>query len=153
MSYATPWSKTRLYFMSYFHFESPNNRSEPLDVISILKCAWRLNFTFFGIFLLFIKPLWKSLIQWSRKCKISDFQSGLINSKKISKNVKFGLQAHLNIYIASNGSDWLFGLWKQRKMIWKIGYIWMHKNLDAFEPSSKKIVGLYYMCYLMLENL
>jgi len=28
---------------------------------------------------------------------ISDFQSGLINSKKIPKNVKFGLQAHFNI--------------------------------------------------------
>ena len=57
MSYGEPWSKTRLYSTPYFHFESPNNRSEPLDVISILKCAWRLNFTFFEIFLLFINPL------------------------------------------------------------------------------------------------
>ena len=29
--------------------------------------------------------------------KNSDFQTILINSKKIQKNVKFGLQAHLNI--------------------------------------------------------
>ena len=86
-------------------FQSPNSRSKPLDVISILKCAWRPNFTFFGIFLLYIKPLWKSLIQWSRKfycfllfTRICDFQSSLINSKKIPKNVKFGLQAHLNIF-------------------------------------------------------
>ena len=45
-----PWSKMRLYSTPYFHFENPNNRSEPLNMISILKCAWRLNFTFFGIF-------------------------------------------------------------------------------------------------------
>ena len=30
---------------------------QTLDVISILKSIWRPNFTFFGIFLLFIKPL------------------------------------------------------------------------------------------------
>ena len=83
----------------------------------------------------------KSLIQWSRKCKINDFQSGLINSKKIPKNVKFGLQAHLNIYLTSNGSDWLLGLWKWRK---RIGCIWVHKNLGAFEHSSINIY-IYYM--------
>ena len=41
---------------------------------------------------------------------ISDFQSGLINSKKISKNVKFGLQAHFNIEITLSGLDRLFEL-------------------------------------------
>ena len=40
------------------------NQSEPFILFSIFKCAWRPNFTFFGIFLLFIKPLWKSLIWW-----------------------------------------------------------------------------------------
>ena len=44
-------------------FQNPNSRSEPFILFSILISAWRPNFTFFGIFLLFIKPLWKSLIQ------------------------------------------------------------------------------------------
>ena len=43
---------------------------------------------------------------------ISDFQSVLINSKKIQKNIKFGLQAHFNMEITSNGSDWSFELSK-----------------------------------------
>ena len=46
-----------------FNFRSQKRRSKPLDVFSILKCAWRPNFIFFIIFLLFIKPLWKLLIQ------------------------------------------------------------------------------------------
>ena len=41
---------------------------------------------------------------------ISDFQSGLINSKQIPKNVKFGLQADINILNNMNGSDRPFGL-------------------------------------------
>ena len=41
-----PWLTKYLYFTPYFHFENPNDRSEPLNVISILKCAWRPNFTF-----------------------------------------------------------------------------------------------------------
>ena len=102
---ATSWSKTTWCSTPhYFHFENPNDRSEPFILYSILICAWRPNFTFFGIFLLFIKPLWKSPIQWSRKfycfyCSpgFSDFQSGLINSKKIPKNVKFSFQAYFNI--------------------------------------------------------
>ena len=40
---------------------------------------------------------------------ITNFQSGLINSKKIQKNEKFGHQAHFNIEITSNDSDRLFG--------------------------------------------
>ena len=40
---------------------------------------------------------------------INNFQSGLINSKKIQKNVKFGLQAHINMENKMNGSDRLFG--------------------------------------------
>ena len=45
----------------FFHFQSTNRRSKPLDIQSILKCAWRPNFTFFEIFLLFIKMGTKSL--------------------------------------------------------------------------------------------
>ena len=58
---------------------------------------------------------------------ISDFQSGLINSKKIPKNVKFGLQADINMENKMNGSDRLFGFWKienglvalRPKCLWK----------------------------------
>ena len=38
----------------YLRFQSPNNQSEPLNMISILKCAWRPNFILFlELFLLF----------------------------------------------------------------------------------------------------
>ena len=37
--------------------QNPNGRSEPFILFRILISAWRPNFTFFGIFLLFIKPL------------------------------------------------------------------------------------------------
>ena len=47
---------------------------------------------------------------WLSHHCISDFQSGLINSKKIPKNVKFGLQVHFNMEITSNGLDRPFGL-------------------------------------------
>ena len=40
---------------------------------------------------------------------ISDFQSGLINSKKIPKNIKFGLQAHIDMENKMNGLDRSFG--------------------------------------------
>ena len=88
----------------FLRFQCPNDRSEPFILFSILICAWRPNFTIFGIFLLFIKPLWKLLIRWSRNfycfyCsqQNNNFQKCLINSKKIPKNVKFGLQAHFNM--------------------------------------------------------
>ena len=31
----------------FFNFQSSKCRSKPFKLISILKCAWRLNFTFF----------------------------------------------------------------------------------------------------------
>ena len=40
---------------------------------------------------------------------INNFQSGLIYSKKIQKNVKFGLQADINMENKMNGSDRPFG--------------------------------------------
>ena len=40
---------------------------------------------------------------------ISDFVKYLINSKKIQKNVKFGLQVDYNIENKMNGSDRPFG--------------------------------------------
>ena len=37
--------------------QSLNDRSKPFILFFILICAWRPNFIFFGIFLLFIKSL------------------------------------------------------------------------------------------------
>ena len=49
-------------------FENSNGRSEPFILFSILICAWRPNFIFFWIFLLFIKYFTKLLIQrWLHK--------------------------------------------------------------------------------------
>ena len=42
------------------------------------------------------------------------------NSKKIPKNIKFGLQAHFNMEIMLSGSDWLFELWKRKYNTWDI---------------------------------
>ena len=96
--------------LNFQSFQSLNSRSKPFKLLKMLKCACRSNFTFFGIFLLFIKYLTKSLYsdRWI-------FVPILINSKKIQKNVKFDLQAHFNISNKLNGLDRLFGLWK----LWK----------------------------------
>ena len=53
-SYNIFWVTTS-YNKLFLHFQTLNRQSKPLDVISTIKCAWRPNFTFFGIFLLFIK--------------------------------------------------------------------------------------------------
>ena len=42
-------------------FQSLNSRSKPFNIIDILKCACKSNFTFFETFLLFIKYLTKSI--------------------------------------------------------------------------------------------
>ena len=42
-------------------FQNSNCRFQVLNMFSILKCAWRPNFTFFGIFLLFLNDFWKSV--------------------------------------------------------------------------------------------
>ena len=72
--------------------QSPNDRSKPFILFSILIYAWRPNFTFFEFFLLFIKPLWKSEnLDEQQKFldhRISNFQSDLINSKKKFKKCK-----------------------------------------------------------------
>ena len=39
---------------SNLRFQNSNCRFQVLNMFSILKCAWKLNFTFFGIFLLFL---------------------------------------------------------------------------------------------------
>ena len=69
---------------------------------------WSKKWTFY------YKLFYKSLIWWSRNFYCSqqnnNFQKCLINSKKIPKNIKFGLLAHFNMEITSNGLDRSFGL-------------------------------------------
>ena len=45
-----------------------------------------------------------------QRSEYTDFVKYLINSKKIPKNVKFGLQAHFNMEIMLSGSDRCFEL-------------------------------------------
>ena len=52
---------TTCYNIWFCDFQSLNSRSKPFNMISILKCALRPNFTFFWIFLLFIKYFTKLL--------------------------------------------------------------------------------------------
>ena len=86
--------------------QTPNGRSKPFKLLDMLKCACRLNFTFFWIFFGFIQMGTKI-----QRSEYSDFVKYLINSKKIQKNVKFDLQVTLNISIILNGLDRLFGVW------------------------------------------
>ena len=104
-----PFLVTPNYTLHFQSFQISNSRSKPFNIIDMLKCTCRSNFTFFGILLLFIKYLTKSLYsdRWI-------FVPILINSKKIQKNVKFDLQAHFNISIKLNGLDRLFELCKHR---------------------------------------
>ena len=59
----------------YFLVESPNSRSEPLNMISMLKYAWRPNFIFFGNFSLFFKIGTKSLFLDCLETVILDFEN------------------------------------------------------------------------------
>ena len=43
------WCSNMLHVL-YLHFQSPNSRSEPLNIIFIIKYAWRPNFIFFRFF-------------------------------------------------------------------------------------------------------
>ena len=64
---------------------------------------------------------------------ISDFQSGLINSKKIPKNVKFGLQAHFNIEIVLTGLDF--------------------QNRNIVPWSTKLFYSMAYFSHLQFKNI
>ena len=78
-----------LYFLKFFYYS-----------LSHFENHWSNSFT-----------IWLSH-RW-----INDFQSGLINSKQIQKNVKFGLQAHFNMKNTSNGLDRLFELRKLKNKL------------------------------------
>ena len=98
----TPWQ------CPFSKFQTPNSRSKPINMMDILRVTCKSNFTFFWIFLLFIKYLTKSLYsdRWI-------FVPIWINPKKIQKNVKFDLQAHFNISNNLNGLDRPFGVCKK----------------------------------------
>jgi len=64
-------------------FQTPNGRSKPFNMINILRVTWKPNFTFFWIFLLFIKYLTKSL-----NPKPLNFWTHLNKPKKNSEKCK-----------------------------------------------------------------
>ena len=72
-----------------FQFLKSKKSIQTVRCVLHIEMCLETKFYIFWNFLLFIKPLWKSRIQrwlnkqWNRW--ISDFQSGLINSKKIQK--------------------------------------------------------------------
>ena len=115
--------KVRFTPRSFLRFQNSNCRFQVLNVFSISKCAWRPNFTFFGIFLLFLNDFWKSVFGmnsvWTVKSlfkhcsyKKTDFQKSFKNSKKIPKNVKFSFQAHFNM-------ENMFSTWNRQFEFWK----------------------------------
>ena len=63
---------------------------------------------------------------WLSHRWICGFQSGLINSKKNPKNVKFGLQVHFNIEITSNGLDRPLDFENQKKT-------WLHESSGTID--------------------
>ena len=102
--------------------------------------------------------------QWNHW--ISDFQSGLINSKKNPKNIKFGLQAYF-IYI-SNGLDRLFGFWKFKQLIrtaqhvlilkcaWRPNFIFFGICLLFIKPLWKSLIrwsiNFYYFLLFTVDQ-
>ena len=64
---------------------------------------------------------------------MGEFQSGLINSKKIPKNVKFGLQTYINMENKMNGSDRPFEVYL---IGFRDGGMMEAPKMEAFEPSS-----------------
>ena len=60
---------------------------------------------FYYFYTIFENPCFLALFYYFFIIKNRDFQKSFKNSKKISKNVKFGLQTHFNIEITLNGLD------------------------------------------------
>ena len=89
--------------MNIFLFSKFKQSIRPFNIISILKCTWSSNFTFFWIGLPFIKYFTKLLFfSGPELSKNSSFVKYLINSKQIQKNVKFYFQVHFNMEIMLN---------------------------------------------------
>ena len=73
---------------------------------------------FFYYLLSYFKNRWSNgFTVWLSHRWISDFQSDLINSKKIPNNVKFGLQGHFKMENTSNGLDRHFRLRKLKNKL------------------------------------
>ena len=115
--------KPRFTPRSFLRFQNSNCRFQVLNVFSISKCAWRPNFTFFGIFLLFLNDFSKSVFGMNSVWIViftvhilfipkTDFQKSFKNSKKIPKNVKFGFQAHFNM-------ENMLSIWNRQFEFWK----------------------------------
>ena len=79
-------------------------------------------------------------------CSTVGVQRGLINSKKIQKNVKFGLQPHINMENKMNSSDRSFGHWKRKnefKVFTKVEF-WEMISHDLFGDIVWNFTVLFY---------
>ena len=100
---------------SYLYFWSPNSWSEQLNIIIIWNILQDQILYFFWKVLIFFETIRKSL-----DLKILDHSKVVIlylqkkYSKKIPKNIKFGLQVYFHMIIMLSSSDQLFELWKRR---------------------------------------
>ena len=91
-------------------FKSPNNQSEPFNIISILKCTCRSKFDIKKkntIFKICTKSLDPKILDHSKIVISTNIKNSKKNSKK---NVKFNLQVQFHIKIMLNGSNRLFEL-------------------------------------------
>ena len=80
--------------LRFLHFQNSNSRSKLFNIQSIKNFLETKFYIFFEFFII----------------KISDFKTDLINSKQISKNIKFGVQTNFNIDIIYNSLDRPFEL-------------------------------------------
>ena len=85
---------------------------QTVQLVGYVKMCLQIKFYIFLNFFWVYSDGYKNSMVWIWLV----FVPILINSKKIPKNVKFGLQAHFNMEITSNGLDRSFGLSK-----WKYG--------------------------------
>ena len=86
-----------------------------LHIKMCLETKFYIFWKFFTISFGFLKiPVFNNKKIIKKVLKNRDFQKSERDSKKISKNVKFGLQVHFNMKNMLKGSDRLFELWKWR---------------------------------------
>ena len=93
--------------------QSPNNRSKLFILFSILMCLETKFYIFWKLFTIFLDLLKIAVFQTNldhKKTTIFNKSKKIV--KKFQKNVKFGLQTHINIENKMNGSDRLLEFWK-----------------------------------------
>ena len=84
---------------------------------------------------------------------INNFVKYLINSKKIQKNVKFGLQAHINMENKMNGSDRLFEFWNFKFGPCVFRLICFQKHISHLSFSLSLYIYIYELWCIVMYSL